>query len=327
MDYLNPIGNNCGYVLAVEKALGITDRIPERATVTRVILLELQRIASHMVFIGTGALDLGAMSPFFYTFDLREAILDIFEETTGQRMNPSYIRIGGLAQDIPHHFKEIVSKFLAEAPAKVQEMRDLILGNPIFIDRTKGVGVISPETALSLGLTGHNLRVCGHDYDIRKYYPYCGYENYDFKVPVYTGGDLRDRVRIRFDEIDESFKIIRQALANLPDGRHVIDDRKLVLPPKAEVKESMEALIHHFKLVQYGFDVPAGEVYHAIESPRGELGFYIVSDGGNKPARVRVRPPSMYATYALSEMLKGHLVADMVGIIAGVDPVFGEVDR
>ena len=327
MDYLNPIGNNCGYVLTVEKMLGITDQIPERATVARVILLELQRIASHLVFVGTGALDLGAMSPFFWTFDLREAILDIFEETTGQRMNPSYIRVGGVAVDLPHNFTEIVSKFLTNAPSKIQELRDLILGNPIFIDRTTGTGKISPEKALALGLTGHNLRVNGFDYDIRKYYPYCGYEQYDFKVPVYHGGDLHDRVHIRFDEMDESLKIIKQALANLPDGRHVIDDRKLVLPPKHEVKESMEALIHHFKLVQYGFDVPAGEVYHAVESPRGELGFYIVSDGGNKPMRVRVRPPSMYATYALTEMLKGHLVADMVGIIAGIDPVFGEVDR
>jgi NADH-quinone oxidoreductase subunit D len=327
MDYLNPIGNNAGYCLTVEKLLGITDRIPERATVARVILMELQRIASHLVFIGTGGLDLGAMSPFFYCFDLRDHILDIFEETTGQRMNPSYVRVGGLAQDLPAHFKDLVEAFLKEAPGKMQELRDLILGNPIFIDRTRGIGKISEDMAISLGLTGHNLRITGNDYDVRKYYPYCGYEKYDFNVPVYKNGDLFDRVAIRFDEVDESLKIVRQALDNLPDGRHIIDDRKLVLPPKAEVRQSMEALIHHFKLVQHGFDVPAGEVYHAVESPRGELGFYIISDGSNHPARVRVRPPAFYATYALTELLKGHFVGDMAGIIAGVDPVFGEVDR
>jgi NADH-quinone oxidoreductase subunit D len=327
MDYLNPIGNNAGYCLTVEKLLGITDRIPARATVARVALMELQRIASHLVFLSTGALDLGAITPFFWGFDLRDHILDIFEETTGQRMNPSYVRIGGLAQDLPHNFKEIVGNFLKEAPGRIQEIKDLILDNPIFKDRTKGVGKTTQEMAMQYGLTGHNLRVTGSDYDIRKYYPYCGYENYDFKVPVYHNGDLWDRVAIRFDEMLESLRIIRQAIDNLPDGRHVIDDRKLVLPPKAEVKQSMEALIHHFKIVQYGFDVPAGEVYHAVESPRGELGFYIISSGKNRPARVRVRPPSLYAVYALPELLKGHFVADMVGIIAGIDPIFGEVDR
>ena len=327
MDYLNSIGNNVGYCLAVEKLLGITDRIPERATVARVILMELQRIASHMVFIGTGALDLGAMTPFFWTFDLREAILDIFEEVTGQRMNPSYVRVGGLAQDLPDHFKAIVEKFLTEAPKRMSELRDLILGNPILLDRTKGVGKMDTETALKWGLTGHNLRITGCDYDVRKYYPYCGYEKYDFNVPVCQNGDLYDRISIRFDEVDESLKIIRQALNNLTGGRHVIDDRKLVLPPKAEVKESMEALIHHFKLVQEGFKVPAGEVYQMVESPRGELGFYLISDGTNKPWRMRVRGPAFYATYALTHLLPGHLVADMAGIIAGIDPVFGEVDR
>jgi NADH-quinone oxidoreductase subunit D len=327
MDYLSPISNNAGYCLAVEKLLGITQQIPARATMVRVILLELQRIGSHMVFLGTGGLDLGAQSPFFWCFDIREQILDILEETTGARMNPSYVRVGGLAQDIPDHFVALVETFLKETPSKMQELRDLILGNPIFVDRTKKVGVIDQEKALSLGLTGHNLRITGSDYDIRKYYPYCGYENFDFKVPVYHNGDVFDRIAIRFDEVDESLKIIRQAIDNLPDGRHVIDDRKLVLPPKQEVKESMEALIHHFKIVQYGFDVPAGEVYHAVESPRGEIGFYVVSDGKNKPWRVRVRPPSFYSVYALPYLLKGHYVADMIGIIAGIDPVFGEVDR
>ncbi|MDF2631158.1 MAG: NADH-quinone oxidoreductase subunit [Symbiobacteriaceae bacterium] len=327
MDYLNSIGNNVGYCLAVEKLLGITDRIPERATVARVVLMELQRITSHLVYLGTGALDLGAMTPFFWTFDLREQILDIFEEVTGQRMNPSYMRAGGLAHDLPEHFGEMVRTFLKIAPGKMQDLRNLILGNPIFIDRTVGVAKISMEKALALGQTGHNLRITGCDYDVRKYYPYCGYENYDFKVPVRQNGDLNDRISIRFDEIDESLKIIQQGIDNLPDGRHIIEDRKLVLPPKEEVKESMEALIHHFKLVQRGFDVPAGEVYQAVESPRGELGFYLISDGGNKPMRMRVRGPAFYATYALEHLLPGHYVGDMAGIIAGQDPIFGEVDR
>ncbi|HYF80458.1 MAG TPA: NADH dehydrogenase (quinone) subunit D [Symbiobacteriaceae bacterium] len=327
MDYLNSIGNNVGYCLAVEKLLGITDRIPERANVARVILMELQRITSHLVFLGTGALDLGAMTPIFWTFDLREHILDIFEEVTGQRMNPSYMRVGGLAHDLPEHFKEIVNNFLKIAPGKMQDLKNLILGHPIFKDRTIGVGKISEEKALALGLTGHNLRITGNDYDVRKYYPYCGYENYDFKVPTRQNGDLNDRISIRFDEIDESLKIIKQGIDNLPDGRHIIEDRKLVLPPKEEVKQSMEALIHHFKLVQQGFEVPAGEVYQAVESPRGELGFYLISDGGNKPMRMRVRGPAFYATYALGTLLPGHYVGDMVGIIAGIDPIFGEVDR
>lgn len=328
MDYLSPISNNTGYVLAVEKLLGITDRIPEKANVVRVILLELQRIASHLVTAGIGGVDFGATTPVFWGFELREYILDILEHTTGQRMNPSYIRAGGLAYDLPHNFRELVENFLKVAPGRIQEIKDLVLFNPILMDRSQGVGAISYETALAYGLTGRNLRVTGSDFDVRKYYPYCGYEKYDFKVPTYTAGDTWSRVAIVFDEMFESLKIVRQALDNLPwDGRHVIDDRKLVLPPKHEVKESMEALIHHFKLVQHGFDVPAGEAYVSVESPRGEIGFYVVSDGGNKPMRVRVRPPSFYATYALPEVLKGGLLADLVVGIATLDPVFGEVDR
>jgi NADH-quinone oxidoreductase subunit D len=327
MDYLSPLSNNIGYCLAVEKLLGVTDRIPERAQVVRVILLELQRIASHLVFIGTGGVDLGATTPLFWAFDLRDQILDIFENTTGQRMNPSYSRIGGLAQDIHHTFVADVTAFVKLARERVQELQTLILGNPIFIDRTRGVGKTTLEQAIRLGMTGHNLRVNGCDYDVRKYYPYSGYEKYDFQVPVYHDGDTFSRIAIRFDEIFESLKIIEQAVANLPDGSHVIDDRKLVLPPKHEVREQMESLIHHFKLVQYGFDVPAGEAYQALESPRGEIGFYVVSEGKNHPMRVRVRPPSFYATHSLTELLKGHYVSDMVAIIAAIDPVFGEVDR
>ncbi|HLO04543.1 MAG TPA: NADH dehydrogenase (quinone) subunit D [Symbiobacteriaceae bacterium] len=327
MDYLSPLSNNIGYCLAVEKLLGVTDRIPERAQVVRVILLELQRIASHLVFIGTGAVDLGATTPLFWAFDLRDQILDIFEQTTGQRMNPSYARIGGLARDIHETFVPDTKAFVKLARERIKELETLILGNPIFIDRTRGVGKTTLEQAIRLGMTGHNLRVNGCDYDVRKYYPYSGYEKYDFKVPVFHEGDTFARIAIRFDEMEESLKIIEQGIANLPDGRHVIDDRKLVLPPKHEVREQMESLIHHFKLVQYGFDVPAGEAYQALESPRGEIGFYVVSEGKNHPMRVRVRPPSFYHTHTLGELLKGHYVSDMVAIIAAIDPVFGEVDR
>ncbi|HEY8346370.1 MAG TPA: NADH dehydrogenase (quinone) subunit D [Symbiobacteriaceae bacterium] len=327
MDYVSSFTNNCGYCLAVEKLLGITDQIPPRATVARVILMELQRIASHLVFLGTSFLDLGAITPIFWCFELRDRILDIFEATGGARFHSSYVRIGGLARDLPDNFKEMVEEFLKIAPSRVEEIRDAVLDNPILVQRTKGIGKLTYEQALALGLTGHHLRVAGSDYDVRKYYPYCGYENYDFKVPVYYNGDVWDRFALRFDEIFESLKIIRQGLDNLPDGPVQINDRKLMMPPKAEVKQSMEALIHHFKLVQYGFDVPAGEVYHAVESPRGELGFYIVSDGGNKPLRVRVRPPSFYAVYSLSESLKGHMISDLIAIVAGADPIFGEVDR
>jgi len=327
MDYVSSFTNNCGYVLAVEKALGITDRIPPRATVARVILMELQRIASHLIFLGTGIFDLGGMAAIFWAFSLRDRILDIFEAVGGVRFHTSYIRIGGLAKDLPENFKEMVEEFLKLAPGRIEELRDISLENPIFKSRTKGIAKMTYEQALALGQTGHMIRTTGSDYDVRKYYPYCGYENYDFKVPVYQDGDLWSRFAIRFEEIFESLKIIRQALDNLPDGPWLIDDRKLVLPPKAEVKESMEALIHHFKLVQYGFDVPAGEVYQCIESPKGELGFYVVSDGRNKPMRVRVRPPCFYSIYSLSEILKGHMVSDLVAVIAGCDPIFGEVDR
>lgn len=326
MDYLSPLSNNLGYVLAVEKMLGVTP--PERATVARVLLTELQRIASHLVFLGTGGLDTGAMSLFFYAFDIREGILDILEETTGARLNPSWFRIGGLAADLPPNFHELVGAYLAGFPARLQEIKDLIAQNPIFLDRTRGVGPLEPSEAISLGLTGPNLRASGVAYDVRKAFPYCGYETYDFAVPIGQRGDSYDRFILRIQELEESWKICRQALERLPaEGLWVINDRKLVLPPKAEVKQSMEALIHHFKIVQYGFDVPKGEIYQAIESPRGEIGFYVVSAGKNRPWRVRVRPPSFYTVHALPAMLKDCLLADMVVVIAVADPVFGEVDR
>jgi NADH-quinone oxidoreductase subunit D len=327
MDYLSPLSNNLAYVLAVEKLLGATEKIPARASAIRVLMSELQRIASHMVFLGTTGLDLGAQSIFFHAFELREDILDIFEEVTGARMNPSYFRVGGLADDLPDNFDEMLTRFLRKAPQRLDELNDILTDNPIWRDRTVGLGVLSAERAISLGLTGPNLRACGIDYDIRKVYPYCGYEQYEFNVPLGKNGDVFDRYLLRLQECYESVKITRQAFDNLPAGPVKMADRKIVLPPKAEVREDMEALIHHFKLVSYGFDVPAGEVYQTVESPRGEIGYYVVSDGTNKPMRVRTRPPSFYTVHALPAWLEGVLIADMVAIIAAADPVFGEVDR
>lgn len=325
MDYLSPLSNNLAYVLAVEKLLGI--EVPERARYIRVLMVELQRIASHLVWLGTTGLDMGAMSVFFYAFDLREGILDIFEETTGARLNPSYIRIGGLANDVPDNFVSMVGEYLEKFPKRLADLHAILDDNPIFLDRIRRIGAISKEKAIAYGLTGPNLRACGINYDVRKAFPYCGYEEFDFDVPLGTHGDVYDRYMVRMKELHESHKICSQALGRLPEGPWQIDDRKIVRPPKHEVRENMEALIHHFKLVSYGFDVPAGEVYMSIESPRGEIGYYVVSDGKNKPWRVRTRPPSFYNTFAIPEMIRGELVADMVAVIATVDPVFGEVDR
>ena len=325
MDYLSPLSNNLGYVLAVEKLLGIEP--PARCQHIRVLLVELQRIASHLVWLGTHALDLGAQSPFMYAFDLREGILDILEETTGARLNPSYFRVGGLAMDVPENFYRIVDEYLKAFMPRLRDLRDILDVNPIWLDRTRKVGVISAERAIDLGLTGPNLRACGVNYDVRRAYPYLIYDQLQFDVPLGKSGDVYDRYIIRMQEMEESYKICRQVLDNLPSGPWQVDDRKLVLPPKEEVKRSMEALIHHFKLVSYGFDVPAGEVYQAVESPRGEIGFYVVSEGTNKPMRVRVRPPSFYTVHALPAMMEGDMIADMVAVIASADPVFGEVDR
>lgn len=325
MDYLSPLSNNLGYVLAVEKLLGI--EVPERARVIRLLMVELQRLASHLAWLGTTALDIGAQSVFFYAMDMRESILDLFEEASGARMNPSYIRIGGLANDIPEGFENLVNDFLDMFPKRYKELRDILDANPIFLDRIKRVGVISKEDAIAWGLTGPNLRATGVAYDVRKAFPYLDYETYDFEVPVGANGDTYDRYIVRMEELWQSYRLCRQALERLPDGPWRIDDRKIVTPPKHEIRQSMEQLIHHFKLVSYGFDVPAGEVYQAVESPRGEIGFYVVSDGKNKPFRVRVRPPSFYNVMALPKMLEGCLIADMVSVIATVDPVFGEVDR
>ncbi|MCG0237907.1 MAG: NADH dehydrogenase (quinone) subunit D [Firmicutes bacterium] len=325
MDYLSPLSNNLGYSLAVEKLLGI--EVPPKAVWTRVLLAELQRISSHLVYFGTGGVDVGAMTPIFLAFDIREMILDIFEEVAGSRLHQSYFRIGGLQQDLPANFNEIMRNFIKKFPERLEELKSLILENPIFIDRTKGIGKLSPEEAIAHGLTGPNLRASGVPYDVRKAFPYCDYDKFDFEVPVGQNGDCYDRMVVRMREIEESFKIVQQAFEGMPEGPFRCEDRKISLPPKAEVKQSMEALIHHFKLVSYGFDVPPGEVYQAVESARGEFAVYVVSMGTNKPWRVRVRPPSFYAVHALPAMLKNCQIADMVVVIAAADPVFGEVDR
>ncbi len=325
MDYLSPLTNNLGYVLAVERLMGI--EVPPRCQAIRVLFCELSRIASHLVWLGTSALELGAQSVFFYCFQAREAILDMYEATAGVRMNLSYMRVGGLMYDIPPQLPAMVARFLEELPRWISDFRALLDGNPIFRERVQGVGVLTKERALAFGVTGPSLRASGVPWDVRKAYPYSGYEKYSFDVPTSTAGDVWARYEVRMAEMEESGKIVRQAIEGMPEGAWKTDDRKVALPPREELHRSMEALIHHFKLVAQGFPVPAGAVYQAVESPRGELGFYVVSDGGTHPHRVRVRPPSFYNTSVLTRLLEGCLLADAVAIIASMDMVMGEVDR
>ncbi len=328
MDYLAPLSNNLCYALAVEKLLDI--EIPERAQIARVLLVELQRIASHLVWLGTHALDLAAMSVFLYAFREREQILDIFELVSGARMMTSYFRIGGLAYDLPSDFIPTVEQFLAIMPSRIDEYEDLLTANPLWLERTVGVGVIDAQSAIALGLTGANLRATGVAYDVRKAMPYSGYETYSFEIPVGKNGDIYDRYRVRIAEMRQSVKIIQQAterLRELGPGPVVTPNRKVAPPPKREITESMEALIHHFKLWTEGFKPPRGDAYVSIESPRGILGCYVVSDGSPKPWRVHFRAPSFINLQSLAHMAKGRMVADLVALIASLDPVLGEVDR
>lgn len=325
MDYLAPLSNNLVYALATEKLLGI--EVPERARVIRVLLAELTRINNHLVWLGTQALDLGAMSAFLYCFREREVLLDLFEMMSGARLMTSFIRPGGLMADLPAGWTELADSFIRAFPARVDEYESLLTKNEIFRERTIGVGVISKERAFELDLTGPSLRACGVDWDLRKLAPYSGYETYDFDVPTLTGGDVYDRYLVRIAEMRESTKIARQALDRLPAGPVVTDNRKVAIPPRAELATSMEALIHHFKLVSEGFKPPIGEVYQCIESPKGEIGVYMVSDGTGKPYRCHVRAPSFINLQSLGPMSVGGLVADLVAIIGSIDPVLGEVDR
>jgi NADH-quinone oxidoreductase subunit D len=328
MDYLAPESNSLCYALAVEKLLGIADRIPQRAQTIRVLIMELTRIASHCVWLGTHGIDLGAISIFFYCFDLREDILDLQESAGGARMHPNYVRIGGLNGDLPDGFLTELDALIEKFPGRMRELRGLLQANPIFQDRTIDVGVLTPEAAIDWGVTGPSLRGSGIAYDVRRAYPYSGYESYEFDVPTRSEGDAYARFLVRLDEMEESMRIVEQARRRLHfAGPVMIDDPKVALPPKETIALSMEALIHHFKLISEGFRVPPGDVYQAVESPRGELGYYIVSNGENRPYRVRTRPPSMYNLQALKGIAPGNLIADLVVMIGSLDPVFGEVDR
>lgn len=325
MSYLSPIHNNACYVLAVERLLGVD--VPDRATVTRVLLLELDRLASHLVFLGIHGLDLGASSIMIYAFREREKILDLMEMVAGARMFPSYIRPGGLAYDLPQGFEAAVEGILETIEPSIDQYEDLLTENPLWKERTVGVAVISAGEAIQKGVTGTILRATGIALDLRKARPYCGYETYDFEVPLRTEGDAYARYCVRIAEMRESVKIVRQALDRLPDGPYITANRKVAPPPKHELADSMEAVIHHFKLWTEGLRPSVGEVYAAVEAPRGELGMYVVSDGSARPWRVHMRSPSFVNLQALEGMVKGGLVADLVTAVASLDPVLGEVDR
>jgi NADH-quinone oxidoreductase subunit D len=326
MDYLAPLSNNLGYSLAVEKLLGI-ESVPEKALVARVALVELQRIASHLVWLGTHALDLGAMSMFLYCFRERELILDIFELCSGVRLMTSYIMPGGLQADLPPGFDDLVRAFVKLFPARLREYHDLLTNNRLWIERTKGVGRISAADAIAWGCSGPTLRGSGVAYDVRKMFPYSGYERFEFDVPVGSNGDVYDRYLVRMLEMDQSLKIVAQAIESMPPGPWQVDDRKIVPPAKWEVAANMEALIHHFKLYTEGYRPPAGEVYLRIESPKGELGYYLVSDGSAQPYRMHVRAASYSNLQALPLMVRGQLLSDVVAAIGSIDIVLGEVDR
>lgn len=327
MDYLASICNNIGYILAVEKLLGVEDEIPERAKIAEVILFELGRIESHLIGIGTNALDLGAMSAFLYCFKERERIYEILETVCGARLTTSYPRVGGLPLDLPEDFEEKVRNFLKVFPETLTEVDKLLTRNRIWIERTKDVAVISGEDAVDLGLTGPTLRGSGIPYDVRKAMPYLDYENYDFEVPVATDGDAYSRYLCRLEEMHQSLKIIKQGLDNLPDGPYAADLPDVVLPEKQLTYTRMESLIRHFVLVYEGFKPPAGEIQHAVENPKGELSYYLVSDGSGKPYRMRVRGPSFVNMQALSQIVQGSLVADVIAAIGSLDIVLGEIDR
>jgi NADH-quinone oxidoreductase subunit D len=324
-DYLNTVGNNLVYCLAIEKLVELD--VPPRAQAIRVILTELTRIASHLVWLATHALDLAAMSVFLYCFRERELILDILEICSGQRMMTSYIRPGGLWRDVPSEFEPSVRQFLRIFPARIDQYERLLTRNPLFIDRTRKIAVISGEDAVRWGLSGPSLRGSGVDSDLRKALPYSGYEQYEFDVPLGAHGDVYDRYIVRMEEMRQSVRIVQQALDRLPSGPVRSDNRKFVPPPRSELAHSMEALIHHFKLWTEGFPAPKGAVYVATESPRGELGCYLEGDGGPRPYRVHFRTPSFAHLQALPVLAKGHLVADLVAIIGSLDIVLGDADR
>jgi NADH-quinone oxidoreductase subunit D len=325
MDYLAYYFNAMAFCGAVETLLGL--EIPPRAQYLRVIHLELNRINSHLLWLGTSALDLGAISMFWYCFREREKILDLFEMSSGQRFHTRYIQVGGVMEDIPAGFEAKVRKFLKDMPNRADQYADLLEKNQIVVERLRGTGIVDRETMIKLGVTGPLLRATGEPWDLRKAHPYSSYDHFDFKIPVGTVGDNYDRYRVRHAEFYESVKIIEQALDGLPEGPHITTDRKVALPPRHELATSMEALIHHFKLVTEGFRVPPGEAYYPIEGPRGELGCFVRSDGSAKPARVHMRDPSFVNLQALAPMVKDGYIADLIATLAMLDPILGGIDR
>ena len=325
MDYLSYYGNAMAYCMAVERLLD--EEVPERAQYLRVIHLELNRIASHLFWLGTSALDLGAITMLWWALRDRDMILDLFEMSGGQRLHPRYFQIGGVFEDLPPGWERKCREFIARMPSRVDQYESLLDRNEILLHRLKHTGVVPRERLHELGITGPLLRASGDPWDLRKADPYSCYERFDFKIPVGTEGDNYDRFRVRMAEMRESIKIVEQALDGLPEGPYITNNRKIALPPRHELATSMEALIHHFKLVTEGFRVPPGEVYQAIESPRGEIGCFVLSDGSAKPARVHMREPSFVNLQMLHDMSAGNLIADMIAGVAMLDPIIGGVDR
>jgi len=326
-DYVANLSNNLGYVLTVEKLLDI--EAPPKAQYIRVLLTELQRISSHLVWVGSHPADLGAISMLLYALREREMLQDIFETISGQRMMTSFIRIGGLAKDLPASgdFEKKVREFIKVFPSKIQDYENLLTKNKLWLQRTVGIGTITPEEAINCGLSGPIIRGCGVKWDLRKSNPYSGYEKFEFDIPTGKNGDVYDRYLVRVEEMRQSLRIVKQALEGIPEGDHTARIPGIVYPSKEIVKKEMEALIYHFKIAQEGFTVPPGEVYHSIESPKGELGYFIVSDGSKKPYRVRVRPPSFVNLSAFNKLVAGRLIADVVAVIGSIDIVLGEIDR
>jgi NADH-quinone oxidoreductase subunit D len=325
IDYLSFQINELVFVLAIEKLLEVEP--PGKATWMRMLLSELNRIHSHLIWLGTSALELGAISLLWYCFRERDAVLDLFELVTGARMHARYFQAGGLAEDIPPGFYTECRRFVDYMPARLDEYEALLSSQVIWLERTKGLGLLSAQDAVALGQSGPVLRASGVDWDLRRDEPYLAYDQVDFKVPVYPNGDVYDRYKVHMDEMRESTRIVRQCLDGMPEGPWIVDDRKIVLPPRHELHTSMESLIHHFKLVTEGYRVPEGEVYVAVESARGELGCYVVSDGGSKPWRVKFRAPSFAALEATATCMTDALVADLIAIVGSLDTVMGEVDR
>jgi len=325
LDYLAPMSNNLGYILAVEKLMAI--EVPERAETIRIIMTELTRLESHLVWIACHALDIGAMTVFIYAFRERETIMETYELISGARMTSNFFRVGGLSQDVPDEFVKKVSDFMDVMPGYLDQYEGLLTTNPIWLKRTVGNGVISAEDAIDFGITGPALRGSGVDWDLRRDNPYSGYEKYQFKVPVGENCDTYDRYKVRLIEMREACKIVRQGLDRLKPGPVLADSPQVCYPPKENVYNSIEGLIHHFKIASEGFPAPEGEVYQGVEAPKGELGFYIVSDGGNKPYRMRIRPPSFVNLQAIEKMSKGAMIADLIAVIGTLDIVLGEIDR